>query len=380
MIRIIPLLIVFLFVISSAYPQTTLSGQLTSSDTINLKVLNVYPASFPSVSLIIRAETSNQLPIWDLSKTNILVTENSVECRVDSLVLLSQNQSVKVSLVLDHSGSMQLSDELLDTLKYPEMAQYIYDGYLYLPEGFRYPDDYIAPIDHAKSAIRVFTDSFNSTKDSINLIGFSSSVDINLPFTHDVSKIDSILNLITADSLTAFYDALKTGIHNLSHEMGLKALVALTDGQDNNSVSDFSQVVSAAQAAEVPIYIIGLGTVNKDTLKMIADSTGGRFYHTTAPTSLIGLYTLISKSIQSIYELHYTSYHLSSIDSTREIVLHYDVDSIFVNQAIVNSTLPKEVLQELRRRRDKRRMKFVYGSFLVLALIGSAVLYYKLRS
>jgi len=374
------LLLTFLVLTSGqVYSQTTISGNLTSSDTINLKILNAYPESFPLVSLMFKAETNDNRPIWKLSKKQVNVWENSTECKIDSFTLISQNQSIKISLVLDHSGSMLISEEILDTLKYPEMAKFIYDGFLYLPEGYELPKEYVPPINHAKKAIRTFTNSFNSTKDSINLIGFSSSVDINLPFTNDISKIDSTLSLIQADSMTAFYDALNIGIENLSQLKGLKVLVALTDGLDNASVTNFNKIVATAYEESIPIHIIGLGEVNKDSLQMLANSTNGHFYHTTNASALDSLYTIVSKSIQSIYNLQYHSKNLSYIDSTREILLDYNIDSLYVNQAIINMTLPSNIITELKIRNKQRTKKMVIGGLMILVIVAaSGMLYYKI--
>lgn len=375
------IIVILLFIQFPSFCQTSFNGQLTSGDTMNLEILNAYPDSFPQVSLLFHAQTTEKLPIWNLSKSDLIVKENEESQLIDTLILQSKNKEIDISLILDHSGSMQQSDELLDTIKYPEMAQYIFDGYLYTFEGFKYPEGYVAPIDHAKSAISSFNKSFESNKDLLNLIGFSSRVDVDFPFTNDFTKIDSVLSTIRADSLTAFYDALLRGIKNLDTTDGLKSIVALTDGLNNHSNSTFQDVLDSAVRKDIPIYVIGLGSVNIDTLSMLANLTGGRFYHTNDPKSLNEVYSVISRTIQSIYELHYTSSNLSHLDSLKQIVLDYKIDSVHVQKAIINKALPQSVIQTLKKRKQESDLKFIYGSLTILVLVtAGGLLYYKTKS
>ncbi len=361
--------------------QTSITGQLTSNDTISLEILSVYPDSFPSVSILFQAQNTNQMPVWNLKKSNLLLTENNIAQTIDSVDLLSKNQIINISIILDHSGSMQQSDDLFDTLKYPEMSKYIFDGFIYTTEDFKFPEGYIAPIDHAKSAISSFNKSFDSKKDLINLIGFSSRVDFDFPFTNDFVEIDSVLSLMQADSMTAFYDALIKGIQNVEQTEGLKSIVALTDGLNNHSTSTFEDVLESATRKDIPIYVIGIGSVNIDTLTMLANLTGGHFYHTTNPESLSNVYELISRTIQSVYELNYNSSNLSNIDSLIEISLDYNIDSVKVKKAISKKYLPHKVIQTLRKRQEAKELKFYYAGLTILVTIAlGGVVYYRTKS
>ena len=51
----------------SAQPQKV-KGQVASTDTADLSILNVYPSTFPDVSVVFRAETRKGEPVWNLSK------------------------------------------------------------------------------------------------------------------------------------------------------------------------------------------------------------------------------------------------------------------------------------------------------------------------
>ena len=107
-------IITTLIILSIQFPsfsQTSFKGQLTSGDTMNLEILNAYPDSLPHVSLLFHAQNAQKLPIWNLSKSDLIVKENEESQLIDTLILQSKNKSINISLILDHSGSMQQSGE-----------------------------------------------------------------------------------------------------------------------------------------------------------------------------------------------------------------------------------------------------------------------------
>ena len=170
----------------------------------------------------------------------------------------------------------------------------------------------------------------------------------------------------------------------INQSSGIKVLVVLTDGQDNSSKNKWSDVIKAANQNEIPVYIIGLGDVNVDTLKMIANATKGQFYFTQSSQSLDTIYAKISKKVQAFYNLIYSSTNFSTADTTRQIELSFDTDSLYLitNKAAAN--FPTEVMALLEKKeQEKERQKdyLLYGSiaFAVLVSIGSILVYFKKR-
>src|SRR5690606_1619819 len=224
-----------------------------------------------------------------------------------------------------------------------------------------------------------FVTSFDSQKDFISIIGFSNTVDRKLSLTQNIEEINSIVDSMQADFSTALYDEMITSIDEIKKSNGVKILVVLTDGQDNSSKSKWNDVVDNAIKEDIPIYIIGLGNVNKDTLQLIAKSTKGQSYFTQSSSSLNTVYAAISKQVQAFYNLVYSSPNFSSADSTRQIELSFDIDSVFLvtNPATLN--LPSEVLAFIEKK-EKQKEYLLYGGIATAILIAAgAILFYYRR-
>ena len=347
-------------------------GTVTTKDTANLSILNIYPELFPDISVVFKAEKSNGEPVWNLTKDKMIVNENKQHCDVVSLEQVSKNKPINIGIVIDHSGSMQMDDSQLYNKKMEPL--YFYDGNLnlILPKG------YISPIDNAKMAVKDFVRSFNSGKDFISVVGFSSIVDKRLPLTQDTFKIKNTVDSMKAESATALYDAILTSIDEVKKSEGIKVLVVLTDGQDNYSKKGWIDVVEKANKERIPIFIIGLGDVNKDTLEMISKSTKGRFYYTQTAKALSTIYAEISKQVQAFYNLVYSSPNFSLADTKRQIELSFDIDSIYLVTEPSTLNIPTEVVT-LIAGKEKQRTYMIYGGvgMVILISIGTLLFYYN---
>lgn len=347
-------------------------GNLSTADTADLTILNIFPASFPSVSVVFKAETRKGEPVWNLTKEKMRVKENAQNCEVISLEQISKNKPINLGIVVDHSGSMEHDFAQLFDKNGNQLFFYDANFQLVLPKG------YTAPIDNAKSAVKTFVSTFNTKKDFISVIGFSNIVDKRLALTQDIARINSMVDSMMADFTTALYDAMITGIDEIKNAEGVKVLVVLTDGQDNASNSSWNDVVNLAKKENIPIYIIGLGEVNTDILSRIAKATKGKFYYTQSSNSLNTVYTEISKQVQAFYNLVYSSPNFSSADSTRQIELSFDIDSIYLVSNPASLNLPTEVISFLAKKEEEKRY-FIYGGIAIAALIAAGTLLFSFQ-
>jgi hypothetical protein len=79
--------------------------------------------------------------------------------------------------------------------------------------------------------------------------------------------------------LTAIYDAVTTGIVNLCKQPGYKAVLLLTDGNDNASRVTLEETIAFAKANRIPVFAIGFGYADKFVLNRIAEETGGAYLY-----------------------------------------------------------------------------------------------------
>ena len=364
---LITFLLPILFSLSVFAQSEKVRGTISTSDTADLTILNIYPDSFPNVSVLFKAVTRKGEPLWNLTKEKMSVKENNQTCQIISLEEISKNKPINLGIVIDHSGSM--ADDLTQLYDKNNNPLFNIDA----NNQIVFPKGYASPIDNAKSAVKNFVTSFNVQKDFISVIGFSSIVDAKLPLTQNISQINSVVDSMNANFSTALYDAMITSIDEIKEAGGVKVLVVLTDGQDNSSKVKWNDLVDKANKEEIPVYIIGLGNANIDTLTLIANATKGQFYYTKSSSSLDTIYAKISKQIQTFYNLVYSSTNFASADSSRQIELSFNIDSISLvtNPATLN--LPKEVI-EFMEKKEKEKQYLIYGGIASAVLISTGTI------
>ena len=327
------------------------------TDSATLKIVNIYPDSFPAVSVVFTAETYKGEPVWQLTKEKMRVKENEQSCKVISLQLVSKNKPVNLGVVIDHSGSM-----LNDSAAYERFYQ------------FNIP--YRSPLDNAKTAIKKFISGFDSTKDLVSVTGFSTTVSEKLPLTKNTAQVNLLVDSLIGDGGTALYDAMVSSLEEIKKGYGLKVMIVLTDGDNNNSQETLESVIAKTKRENIPVYVVGLGDVNKNVLQKIADETSGEFYFTQSASTLDDIYQSIRKKIQAFYDLVYESPNFSASDTAREIELSFDVANIYLTTNPSSVKLP-EVVTAYLQKKEKEKQYLVYGGIAFIILIAAGVLLYK---
>lgn len=151
----------------------------------------------------------------------------------------------------------------------------------------------------ARTAITRMVDQLDP-RDDIFLEAFSEGAVLLQPFTLDHAAIIDGLKFLHSGRMTSLYDAVFLGLIAMSHGMQDKrALLVVTDGMDNTSKTNRSQVIALARAMKVLIYTIGIGEqvvdsdtgffkallrpdsdeIDMHTLQDLSDETGARAYH-----------------------------------------------------------------------------------------------------
>src|SRR5437660_7819374 len=145
-------------------------------------------------------------------------------------------------------------------------------------------------------------------KDEAFVIAFDVNVDLLQDFTNDVRRLKAALNKAKINTGggsgggipglgggpiptsnprgTLLYDAVYLAAHDeLSHEVGRKAMILLTDGEDQGSQLRNRDAIEAAQKSDSIVYVLliadrgfyGFGGYSGDSeMKKLAGETGGR--------------------------------------------------------------------------------------------------------
>ncbi len=318
---------------------------ISTKDSAKLSILGVYQDDFPNISVVFRAEKKNGNPVFGLSKKDLTVLENEEECQVISIRELSKQKPINIGIVLDHSGSMdydevQLQRLGIDMFDLPIDAQ----GLIEFPKG------YVKPITLAKSALLEFVESFNFKKDNISVVGFSSKVDRTLGLTNNVGKIKRNIRTMKTEGTTAFYDAIIAGLKQLNGAEGMNVIVALTDGNDNSSYASLVKTINEAKQMDIPVYVVGLGDVNRVMLSQIATETGGQFFYANSAKSLHTIYEKISEKLQSFYDLVYLSPNLSMGSWDRSLEISFVKEGQHVVSEIEHFTIDSTAIAYIKQK------------------------------
>jgi len=172
-------------------------------------------------------------------------------------------------------------------------------------------------------------------KDEAMIMSFDLDVDLLADFTEDISVLDRAIRRTTINTAgglgpvtpgtipnsnvggTVLYDAIYLACHDqLGQEAGRKALVLLTDAEDEGSKVKIQDAVEAAQRADAVIHVLliadpggffanGMSYNGAGAAKQMADDTGGRVVNVHDEKSLEKAFQEISEELRSQYVIGY---------------------------------------------------------------------------
>jgi VWFA-related protein len=171
-------------------------------------------------------------------------------------------------------------------------------------------------LESAKAAAHQFIDRMRAS-DQTGIVSFNTRVETVQEVTADQDALHSAIDSLEADSQTAMYDALMRAIDQLEGIDGRKAIIVLTDGMDNSSSSGKNSVIERVGPTGFSISTVGLGVpadvvdemtgIDEDGLQDLAERAGGVYGYAEDEESLTRLYDTYAVSLQSEYQITYTS-------------------------------------------------------------------------
>lgn len=183
--------------------------------------------------------------------------------------------------------------------------------------------------------------------DEAMVISFDLDVDLLADFTDDRSQLDRAIRkaqintgggggALTPGPIpqsgplgTNFYDALYLACNDkLGTEAGRKAIIALTDAEDNGSKVRVEEAIEAAQRTDTVVHILLVYDphqgANAGIAKKITDETGGRMIVVNNEKHLEQAFDQISEELRSQYTLGYYPTNSARDGKFRKIKIDVD--------------------------------------------------------
>jgi VWFA-related protein len=167
-------------------------------------------------------------------------------------------------------------------------------------------------LNQARDAALSFFRQIILPKDRAAVVTFNHRPTLAAKFTADLDALAGELAGLKAEGGTALYDSIVFSLYYFTGIKGQRALLILSDGQDQSSRYSFSEALQYAQTVGVKIYTIGLDLPRTDTksrgeLAKLADATGGRAYFVEEVAELTAIYSAIEAELRSQYLIAYQS-------------------------------------------------------------------------
>lgn len=124
--------------------------------------------------------------------------------------------------------------------------------------------------------------------DRVAVIGFDNDATVCSKFTLDKSISKNAVYDTFTDGGTSVYNGIITAneLYKEQPRNSIKKMIVLTDGEDNGYYN-YSPIIEESKSLGITIYTVGLGNVDEELLKSIAESTGGNYYNASFASDLI---------------------------------------------------------------------------------------------
>ncbi len=168
----------------------------------------------------------------------------------------------------------------------------------------------------ARNALARFMNT-SHPRDEYYLIAFNKRAQLLMDRTRDGEAVLNKLTLVQPKHNTALYDACYLGVERVSRGTHRKkALLIISDGQDNSSRYSFKEVRRLMKESDVVIYSVGiidgrdsgsmLGIQGQAFLDELANVTGGKSFYPNTTVEMDEIFERIALELRNQYTIGYT--------------------------------------------------------------------------
>jgi VWFA-related protein len=231
---------------------------------LDVNLVELYVAVTDKAGDLVRGLTQDDFEVFESGKKQELTKFELVE-----------NLPLTVGILLDTSGSMRSS------------------------------------LVQAQDAAAAFLRGVMTPRDRSFAVSFASRPRLDMPPTDDVEAVVRSFEDLQAVGDTALHDALVYSLYYFRGIKGQRALVLLSDGDDNASYIAYNDALEYARRSGVAVYAIGfnLGVVGglRNKLGELAETSGGKSFFTSKAEELPAIYAQIERELRSRYLVAYNS-------------------------------------------------------------------------
>jgi VWFA-related protein len=170
-----------------------------------------------------------------------------------------------------------------------------------------------------KATASAFLRSVVGPRDLALVMSIDRDVVLMQNFTEDVDLLTAALQKLKIAPGTSIYDAIYlAATEKLSKEVGRKAIVLISDGEDTTSEYNESQAMIAVHNSNTVIYAISNGG-NSGRMRRMAEETGGAFYRVREESDFEEVFSQIALELRTQYTIAYHSTNTARDGAFRRI-------------------------------------------------------------
>jgi Ca-activated chloride channel homolog len=170
-------------------------------------------------------------------------------------------------------------------------------------------------VKRARDALSHFVQTSHD-RDEYFLIGFNSRAQLLMDRTRDGNAVLDKLTFVQTKNNTALYDACYLGVERVQRGTHPKrALLLISDGQDNNSRYTFNELRRVLKESDVVLYAIGilggsdvgssLGMEGQGVLDDLAGVSGGKAFYPRSAAEMDDIFEQIALELRHQYSIGY---------------------------------------------------------------------------
>ena len=180
------------------------------------------------------------------------------------------------------------------------------------------------------AAVEFLNQTVRRGNDQVFVVGFDSLSDLTQDFTDDTNMLARGVRILRPGGGTALFDAVIQASDKLAHTQvkgpSRKAIILLSDGDDNQSRHTRAEAIEAALRADLIIFVISTNISDSDrkgdkVLQQFAEQTGGRVFFPLRIEEVSNSFAEIQDELRSQYVVAYKPQNFDEDGRYRPVTL-----------------------------------------------------------